>query len=548
MKRSVQNLTHYNLFTADMGQLIPICCVPVLPGDTFRHNTSVMVRLSPMVAPVMHPLYVRVHHWFVPNRLLWENWEDFITGGRDGLGVNTPIFPTITFDSVTKGSIMDYFGINPTTNPVTVNALPFRAYALIYNEYYRDQDLVNELDVSLSDGEDEETQVGLLNCAWSKDYFTTARPTPQKGMDVVVPVTNSGEGEMASRYFTITAAFKSPAASLVNTGAFVAAVRPYLEQLKTQIPASWDTVRTIKLTPIPIPEITFNPGSGPVTITPEMSEASYATMFTVASPGFKDWSSNATSQIIYTSSTIQETGRIQVNDLRLAMALQRFEEEASRWGSRYVDYLRNLGVHSSDARLQRPEYLGGGRFQINTSEVLQTANGDDGTGVGNMYGHGLALGRSNRYIRFFEEHGYVITLFSVLPINVYGNGLKRDWLKRTMLDFWHPTIQNLGQQEVTRKEIWQDTVDPNTPFGFQDRFDEYRFEWSQIHGDFRDTLSDWHFARIFESEPVLNGTFVTANPTKRPFASQDTNILWCAAWNSIRARRLVSAVARPRIM
>lgn len=557
MKRSIHNLTHYNLFTADMGQLVPICCVPVLPGDTFRHNSSVMVRLSPMVAPVMHPLYVRIHHFFVPNRLLWNKWEDFITGGKEGVGVNPPLFPTIKFPSVKKGSLMDYFGINPTDKEIEVNALPFRAYNLIYNEYFRDQDLVDELDVSLDSGVDEQTEIGLMNVAWNKDYFTTSRPTSQKGMEVTIPVNSatSTNTEYITKVYQIR--LKQLPFGSISLSDIVDSLNARIlsesqkfinledDQVGSSYNFTWTFTEKETFTMTGVLSCTSVSNHEGLKI-PDPVVLSSCFFYTDSehSPG-TSLSQDCTFSLSF-SYGITKSGQIFVNDLRLAMALQRFEEEASRWGSRYVDYLRNLGVNSSDSRLQIPEYLGGGRFQIQTSEVLQTAAAGDAP-VGSMYGHGLALGRSNRYIRFFEEHGYVITLFSVLPENIYSRGLKRDWLKRTFLDYWHPTIQNLGQQEVYAKELWQDSVN-TLPFGYQDRFDEYRFEWSQIHGDFRDILADWHLARDFETEPYLNSTFITANPTKRPFASQSENVLWCACFNAIKARRLISQTAKPRLL
>ena len=230
---------------------------------------------------------------------------------------------------------------------------------------------------------------------------------------------------------------------------------------------------------------------------------------------------------------------ISVNALREALALQRYEEARARYGSRYIEYLRFLGVKSSDARLQLPEYLGGGRQVIQFSEIMQTAEGTNP--VGTLRGHGLAAMRSNRYRRFFEEHGYVMTLMSARPKTVYANGLFRHWNRRTKEDFWQKELEHIGQQEVLNKEVYAAHASPNGVFGYQDRYDEYRRSESLISGEFRTTLDFWHMARIFGSQPALNGTFVSCAPTERIFAVPSVDNLWIMAKHSIQARRLISA-------
>lgn len=234
-----------------------------------------------------------------------------------------------------------------------------------------------------------------------------------------------------------------------------------------------------------------------------------------------------------------------INDLRLAFALQRYEEARARYGSRYTEYLRYLDVRSSDARLQRPEYLGGGRQTIQFSEVLQTGvttSGDDTEGVGNLRGHGIAAVRSNRYRRFFEEHGYVITLLSVLPKTIYVQGLHRTFNRRTKEDFWQKELQHIGQQEVLNKELYAPHASPDGVFGYQDRYDEYRRTPSRVSGEFRSTELDyWHMARLFDSDPTLNASFVTSDPTKRVNAVQTNDVLWMMINHSMQARRLVAS-------
>jgi len=223
------------------------------------------------------------------------------------------------------------------------------------------------------------------------------------------------------------------------------------------------------------------------------------------------------------------------------MALQRYAEARSRYGSRYTEYLSYLGVRSSDARLQRPEYLGGGRETIQFSEVLQTAEGTNP--VGELRGHGIAAARSNRYRRFFEEHGYIISLMVIRPKTIYAQGLFRTWNRRVKEDFWQRELQHIGQQEVLNKEVYAAHASPDGTFGYQDRYDEYRRSESRVSGEFRDTTLDyWHLARIFGSSPALNSSFVSSVPTKRIFAVTDPEVdsLYVTVKHSTQARRQVA--------
>ena len=208
--------------------------------------------------------------------------------------------------------------------------------------------------------------------------------------------------------------------------------------------------------------------------------------------------------------------------------------------------MRYLGVRSSDARLQRPEYLGGGKQTIQFSEVLQTAEGTNP--VGSMKGHGLAAMRSNRYRKFFEEHGYVFSFISVKPKTIYAQGLPRTWNRRTKEDFYQKEFAHIGQQEVLNKEVYAAHTTPNGTFGFQDRYDEYRRMESTIAGEFRTTLNFWHMARIFASGPALNADFVKSVPTERSFAVPSTDVLWIMANHSIQARRLISPLGNSFIL
>ncbi len=235
---------------------------------------------------------------------------------------------------------------------------------------------------------------------------------------------------------------------------------------------------------------------------------------------------------------------VSINDLRTAFALQRYEEARARYGSRYTEYLRYLGVRSSDARLQRPEYLGGGKQTIQFSEVLQTGPDTEDAGVANLKGHGISAVRSNRYRRFFEEHGLVISLLSVKPKTIYAQGSAKMWYRRTKEDYWQRELQAIGQQGILNRELYAASTAPEEVFGYQDRYDEYRRMESGIAGDFRNTLDYWHYARIFATPPALNADFVKAVPTKRVNAVQTEDVLWIMVRHNIQARRMLAASGR----
>lgn len=478
MRRHKHSLSHYRLLTADMGKLIPIACMEALPGDTFQQATSLLLRMSPLQSPVMHPVTVRVHHWFVPNRLLWDDWEDFITGGPDGTGPATPYPSNTAPGSIAIGTVGDYLGL-PTgvTFPAGALALmPFRGYNLIFNEWYRDEDLVTEA------GEDDGD---IRQIAWEKDYFTRARPWAQKGPDVTLPLGGTadvvGDGTAPSFIDTL-----STAQNLQTTAGFA---------------------------------------------TTNFSGNMLAT-------GAANWGDPHLQADLSTATATN------IRDVRLAFALQRYQEARAQYGSRYTEYLRYLGIRPSDARLQRPEYLGGGKQTVAFSEVLRTGN-DQATAtadepVGQLLGHGIAALRSNRYRYFCEEHGYVYTLLSVRPRTMYQDGLPRSWSRRTKEDYYQRELELIGQQEIKNSEIFADgTAADDDTFGYQDRYSEYRHLQSGVSGEFRTTLDYWHLGRKFAARPALNASFVECDPSKRIFSEQTNNSMWIMANHSVQVRRLL---------
>lgn len=501
MKRHKHSLSHNRLLSMDMGALVPIGWFEVLPGDTVQHATSALVRAAPLVSPVMHPLNVRIHHWYVPNRLIWDEWEDFITGGPAGVSLPVPPYHAGTV-TPTIGSPLDYLGVPHGINYAnTLSALPLRAYHTIWNEFYRDQDLETKKAILTTSGADGTTPNTINFCAWEKDYFTSARPWEQKGPAVSLPL---------------------------GTDAKVLPKNP------EHTPGIYPTASIYRRTD---------------------SGALAANQAGFGASGGLSISSNAHTSVsgVYPTNLYADLSTATaatVNQLRQAMAIQRYEEARARYGSRYTEYLRYLGVRSSDARLQRPEYLGGGKQTIQFSEVLQTgpsATPDQANVVGALKGHGISALRSNRYRRFFEEHGIVISLMSIRPKTIYMNGLEKKWSRTMKEQYWQKELEHIGQQAVQNREVYAAAASPTGTFGYQDRYDEYRRIESGVSGEFRTTLNYWHLARDFGSEPALNASFVSCVPTMRTFASATTDPFYVMANHSIQARRLVARTGKSYI-
>lgn len=493
MKRSKFSLSHYKLTTLYMGQLIPLTWLEVLPGDSMQQATSALVRATPLVAPIMHPVIVKIHHWFVPYRLIWEDFEDFITGGPDG--TSTPTHPYVTLDAdYNEISLEHYLGVPDYTYAVKnrdISALPFRAYNLIWNDNYRDQDLSTENTIDITSGQDTTTDRDIMNVCWDKDYFTTARPWEQKGDEITIPLGDT--------------------APIIGLGS---------------------SNQTYNQTSVSAYE---TDGTGASTY----ADASY---YSDSNLIWEEDPSNAGFPNIRADLTAA-TG-VNISDLRLALALQRYQEARAQYGSRYVEYLRYLGVRSSDARLQSPEYLGGGRQTVQFSEVL---NHSATTGnLGDLAGHGIAAMKTNRYRRFFEEHGLIMTTMSIVPKAIYQDGFHRSLIRTTKEDYFQKELQFIGQQEVYNKEVRSVHSTPDGVFGYQNRYDEYRSHPSGVSGEFLTTQENWHMARQFASDPSLNETFVKATPTQRCFADTSNTPFYVMANHSIQARRPLAKVARAK--
>ena len=543
-KRNVFNLSYENKLTMNMGELVPIMCMPIVPGDKFRVNTEALVRLAPLVAPMMHRVNVYTHYFFVPNRLVWNEWEDFITKGIDG--DDAPVFPSFALasDWVAKypnelidGSLWDYLGMpsvksiggvrmaNGNVNGVDLpaafrcSALPFRAYQLIYNEYYRDQNLTDPIEFSLDSGivsvsTGEKALLQLRRRAWEKDYFTSALPWLQRGPEVTVPV-GGAFGDVVLDKSVGSQQF------IGNSG-------------NRFIPSASGTNGMLQI--------------GDLGHVPDVSGQ------LMAGNGAGDFSQQ--SKVWFDpNGTLKVNGDeagISIQDLRTSNALQRWFERNARGGSRYIEQiLAHFGVRSSDARLQRPQFLGGGKMPVAVSEVLQTSSTDATSPQANMAGHGISAGVNNGFRHYFEEHGYVIGLMSIMPRTGYQQGVPRDFTKFDNMDFYFPEFAHLSEQEIKNQELFvsSDSTYNEGTFGYTPRYAEYKYHESEAHGDFRGNMSFWHLNRIFSEKPNLNTTFVECNPSNRVFATSQTpdDKFWVQIYQDVKALRLMPKYGTPML-
>jgi len=452
--------------TFDGGYLVPIYCDEVLPGDMHNVKATMFARLATPLFPVMDNLHLDTFFFFVPNRLVWSNWVKFMGEQANPSDSISYVIPQITSPAggYAVGSIFDHFGL-PTagqitgSNTVTHNALPLRAYNLIYNEWFRDENLQNSLVEHTGDSGDVVANYSLVRRGKRKDYFTGALPWPQKGASVSLP-------------------------------------------LGTQAPIRFDGVQGAS-------------GASPVMHVLDINSTPSAL---VANNTYVS-TNNATATALYAD--LSQATAATINQLRQSFQIQKLLERDARGGTRYTELLRaHFGVTPQDYRLQRPEYIGGGSTYVNINPIAQTSATSvtgSATPQGNLAAMGTALAQGHGFTYAAQEHGYIIGLVSVRADLTYQQGLPKMWSRSTRYDFYFPVFATLGEQAILNKEIYvQGTSADNDVFGYQERWAEYRYKPSQITGLMKSTsagtIDAWHYAQKFTSLPTLNSTFIQETP------------------------------------
>ena len=547
-KRNKFNLSFENRFSCRMGELIPVMCKPVVPGDTFNVSSEVFIRTAPLVSPLFQQIDVYVHYFFVPNRLIYKDWEQFISphGTSSQPEPNEKQLPAIsgfydyrgegfTEDKINdhNGSLLDFLGyrlvqgeglVSYSEHTVFQSLLPLNAYNLIYQQYYQDQNVGKSssiddpvlLDDSLiydSDwstysrdyeslsGEPIENYFNLRHRCWKKDYFTSALPFTQRGDDVRIPLYGS------------------------------AGLR-----------ASSDALYDINESKIY--RIAGNPTNDVITggnIRLKRDDSTGAfDLQTAANNAFRDISHSHQIAVADLAKQMQvdlsSVSAATINELRRAIQTQKFAEISARFGGRYKEYvLGYFGISINDGRIQRAEYLGGGVQSIRIGDVFQTSSsvsqGDQVSPLGELAGRGSCYGNQNHFKKTFVEHGYIMAIMSIQPRAAYYQGINRDLSKMDRLDFYNPIFANLGEQPIYNHEIYRENKDvpdqvPNGTFGYTPRYAEYKFSLGEIHGEFRDSLNTWHDARKFGTTPTLSKSFLEVNEFKdglnRIFAVEGT--------------------------
>lgn len=505
MKRTKFDRSHVYKTTFDSGRLIPVFIDEVLPGDTTRMSVNYFARLATPIKPIMDNIYLDWFFFFVPNRLVWEHWQNFCFEQEDPDDSTEYVIPTVTAtgnaDNAYIGSLWDYFGlpVNTTGNLSDVNALPFRGVYLIWNEWFRDENLQQSVKIQKGDTNEvldsarssdqpswvftSDTNIvpGLACPPRGKrhDYFTSALPWTQKGPGVNIALTGNapviGDGQ---RFGLVPNSAEGDVGYLSmshNVGAL----------LRTSTGSEWSSSQDAFVT----------------------SDADKSGLL----------------------ADLSAVSAITINGLRTAFQMQKFYERLARGGSRYTEVLRSFfGVVSPDARLQRPEFLGSFTKMVNVNPIAQTSATDTTSPQGNLSAYGVTAAKFHGFTKSFVEHGYVFGFVCARADLTYQQGINKMWLRSTVYDFYWPTFAHLGEQAIELREIYaQGTEDDTTVFGYQERYGEYRYKPSQITGKFRSSVTGgnldvWHLSQFFNNAPTLNEEFIVENPPiKRIIAVQD---------------------------
>lgn len=544
-KRSAFDLSFENKMSLNFGYLYPTLVQEVLPSDVFECKSSYLLKFEPTLAPIMHKLDAYVYTFFVPNRLIWSNWESFISPGNGKVKMSdmadfvSPVMPSLnvafasrklhdnfddTFSLKTNdryfgvGSLADYLGLGLDFHrsgasgtldnlDFSISQLPFRAYALIWNEYFRDQNFQEPIDIPLGDGpldftDNREALFSLQKKAWEKDLFTSALPTPQRGGTVLLPITGQANIVPEGDKFFIKNS---------GTGANVPAASVF----------------------------SVNDNESNVI---RSDNKGYVTLSTLKSSDLAN----------YLKVDLSSAASTSIENLRVAYSLQDFLEKAALAGSRYVEsILGHFGVRVEDYRIQRPEFLQGDRIPVQVSDVTQTSE-TSSTPQGNQSGILRSSTDAPTFKYEAKEHGFLIQLLCVLPRTCYQQGMPplfRRGLNEGYLDFAFPEFAHLGEQEVYTSDLYANKLTVNKLFGYQPRYVDYKYNSDVVHGQFKTTLDFWHMGRIFDSQPLLNSSFIESSPSHRIFAvtSADNDVIYCDIWHDLRAIRPLPQFGTPNI-
>lgn len=601
-KRSAFDLSFENKLSLNLGDLVPIMCKEILPGDVVELRTSLLAKFTPTLAPIMHKVDMFVYSFFVPNRLIWDNWQEFISPGdgkvlmKDMASYKAPIWPHMNvgvmqaksgssgtlYNSLTGvGSLADYLGYNRYSydsetvevKKINFSTLPFRAYQLVYNEYFRDQNLQEPVYCPKQDGDDYDNvtanasvdgeQAQADKCAelftlrkkcWEKDYFTSALPSPQRGGTVYLPL--GGECnitydedklyDVENRMNDTWGQTTSVNVNGAGPGLTGADFAPFNNKsTSSDIPSRMqgveirfanqyqpDTKQYVKLIAGTGKDFDGNNQSFDITIKEPYPTMSNGSFLSDLANSLKADLSSATS--------------VSIETLRSLFKLQEWLEKQARGGARYIEsLLSHWGVQSSDARLQRPELLDGCRIPVTVSEVVQQSETTENSVQGTKTGELNSFTAKPFVKRRFEEHGFLLTLVSIIPRTAYQQGLSRMFTRPTYLDYAWPEFAHLGEQEVYTRELYNNGSDK--VFGYQPRYSEYKYNPDEVHGDFKTNLDFWHMGRKFDIEPTLSKEFVISNPTTRifPVIDEDVQHIYLDCWNDFKVIRALPMYGTP---